>query len=192
MDTPGLDLVFGTMFSGKTTYLFNYLNKARVLNRKALYITHTLDNRNTITHNAALDPSVDIPKWKVESLDAIDHEHLSDIDIIGIDEGQFFKSLTAVKRWVDDWRKRVVIVGLAGDFKRQIFGEMTSLIPHADTIVKLDAFCQKCAENKRHTPAVFNHRTVKNTTTVLAGGAESYEVLCRECFLAADRRDCRE
>ena len=101
------------------------------------------------------------------------------LDVIGIDEAQFMPDLLDFcLRAADRDGKRVVVAGLDGDFLRQPFGQITELLPIADSVDKILAQCDYCGA-----PAPFTSRTVESKETYLVGGSESYRPVCRFHYL---------
>jgi thymidine kinase len=185
------------MFSGKSSELLRRLSTYTAVRKRALYINHSLDERNEqdvfSTHNPQLKEVLTcdyLRKIKIDSLSKVPEEYLDEADVIGIDEGQFFDNLEIAATWVDNYQKDVLIASLDGDLNRNKFGKVLDLVPKADDVVKLKAKCVKCSRHKkRPTDAPFTH---KRTTPVSAevvdvGGAEKWEALCRICFLTATR-----
>ena len=109
----------------------------------------------------------------------------SEIDVVGIDEAQFFDSgLIDVCNQLANNGVRVIVAGLDMDFRGLPFGPMPGLCAIADEVSKVHAICVKCGQL-----ASFSHRTVKNDKQVLLGETAEYEPLCRECYLRAVKED---
>ena len=105
----------------------------------------------------------------------------SDIDVVGIDEAQFFdEGLVAVCNELANRGVRVIIAGLDMDYKGIPFGPMPALCAIADDVTKVHAICVKCGSL-----AYVSHRTVQNDKRVLLGETQEYEPLCRECYKRA-------
>ena len=112
----------------------------------------------------------------------------SEIDVVGIDEAQFFDSgLIDVCNLLANNGIRVIVAGLDMDFRGIPFGPMPGLCAIADEVSKVHAICVKCGQL-----ASFSHRTVKNDKQVLLGETEEYEPLCRECYQQAIQADQKE
>ena len=102
-----------------------------------------------------------------------------DADVILINEGQFFGDLVPmVMEMVESHNKKVHICGLDGDFRRQRFGSLLDLIPYADKVEKLSAFCGMCRDG---TPAIFSHRVSTEVNQIVIG-SDNYIPLCRSCY----------
>ncbi len=169
-----LDLIIGCMFSGKSSELIRRVNRQRVLpSNNILVINSRKDNRNSSnivnTHD---NVSIDCIKT-----DNLNHIPIDEYNIIAIDESQFFTGLKQfVKKCLDD-DKHVIVAGLDGDFKQEIFGEILHLIPLADTITKLHALCKQCGDG---TLASFSKRIIKSDVQELVGAGEIYIPVCRK------------
>jgi len=196
---PGLDLIIGPMYSSKTTDLLRRLFVSSAVGFKALYINHTLDNRNQLseysTHNPLykqkLDSEHGVDLRSVSRLDQISDQELTEYQIIGIDEGQFFPDLkVGVLHLVEDLGKHVIVSGLNGDSQRRPFGQISDLLPFVDNIHKLSSYCQRCAQppKKQLIKALFTYRIQPEqsdqlTDQILVGAGERYLPVCRECYL---------
>jgi thymidine kinase len=100
-------------------------------------------------------------------------------DVIVIDEAQFFTNLKKFVQHAVCEGKHVIVAGLDGDFKQDVFGEILSLIPIADTITKLYALCMKCRDG---TVAPFTKRIISCSEQELVGDHDSYMAVCRKCL----------
>lgn len=185
----GIELIIGPMFAGKTTELVRRLNLYNEMNLNVLYINSSLDTRSTnsfSTHNNTLKEHHNIIGIKSDSLEDI-LDIIKKYDVIGVDEGQFFKNLyDNTKYIVDVLGKKVIISGLDADFKREQFGDIVKLVPHCDTIIKLKPFCKYCRDNGKIIPAIFTsrHIDVENiNSNIDVGGADKYFPTCRKCYL---------
>jgi thymidine kinase len=180
---PSIDLIIGPMCSGKSSELIRRLAIYSEMDMKVLYINSAFDTRtdNTFsTHNGTIGQ---LPFTSVKIPD-IQHYDVSDYDVIGIDEAQFFKGLKdTVLRWVNEQKKLVVIAGLNGDYNMKPFGEVLDLVSYSETLTKLSAFCILCKNRDRTIrPAYFTKRITSEDATVLIGGKEKYKPVCRQCF----------
>ena len=107
-------------------------------------------------------------------------------DVIGIDETQFFSKniVDFVLQLVEKHNKYVIVSGLDGDFRRNKFGHLLDLIPFADNVTKLHAYCKPCAENKKTlVTALFTNYQNDTHETVIVGAGEKYQPVCRKCYL---------
>ena len=188
-----IDIIIGPMFSGKTSYLLRELSIFEGMGSSVLYINHSIDNRadqSFSTHNPLISKEIES---KLNGMDMVKTDDLSSMydkakkyDIIGIDEAQFFKDLKKfVLNMAEVHGKRVILCGLSGNFKREIFGEVMELIPLCDRVTKLSSCCKRCARKKMIKEAHFSYLffTGSEENDVVVGGSETYIPVCRECFL---------
>ena len=166
------------MFSGKTEELIRRLKRARLAKLKVKIYSPKSDTRFTgdalISHNAN-----SIPSSPVETASAI-LPLATDVQVVGIDEAQFFdEQLPDVCNQLANKGVRVIVAGLDMDFKGQPFGPMPAIMAIADSITKLQAICVKCGK-----PAMFSYRLVPGESKILIGEKESYEPRCRFCYRA--------
>jgi len=170
-----IELILGPMFSGKSTRLIETIRKYVYKNKKTIMIKFIGDQRYTkksevVTHDQIKYDSIDC-KNLTESFDL-----LKDYDIIGIDEGQFFPDLVEISEKLAHLNKTVIIAALNGDFRMEPFPVIARIIPKADKIKLLKAYCFNC-----HKDAKFSLRIVQSNETVLIGAGEAYKPACREC-----------
>ena len=187
-----LDLILGTMFSGKTTYILSQIAKIAELNYSILYINIEFDTRSeTIfsTHNPFFDTHKDfIKKESIKNnVEMIKVKNLSDLDIkkkdvVIIDESHFFDDLVEFVNKCLDLNKYVIVAGLIADFKGNKFGKTLDLIPICSNIKRLHAFCAECAKEKKCCIATYSKRIVKCKKSIDIGGSEKYIPVCRLHF----------
>lgn len=181
-----IEVICGSMFSGKTEELIRRLKRARIARLRVETFKPALDVRyseaDVVSHEGQAIGSTPIDSSASILLLA------SDVDVVGIDEAQFFDSgLTDVCNQLADNGVRVIVAGLDMDFRGKPFGPMPELCAIADEVTKVHAICVKCGEL-----ATYSHRTVKNDKQVLLGETEEYEPLCRLCYLKAMEKEQRE
>jgi thymidine kinase len=111
------------------------------------------------------------------TLNSVTDDVLASCDVIVVDEAQFFTGLLYFVVAAEQRRKSVYVIGLSGDYRRRSFGEIVDVIPLADKVTKLSAICACGSE------AHFTRRLHPNLGQVIIGGAESYEAVCRACFM---------
>lgn len=187
-----LDLVLGTMFSGKTTYILSHIAKMAELNYSILYINIEFDNRSEnifSTHNPFFDTQKDFIKKESisKNVEMIKTKKLLGIefdkkDVIIIDESHFFEDLIEFVNKCLDNNKYVIVAGLIADFKGNKFGKTLDLIPICSNIKRLHAYCAECAKNKICCIAVYSKRIIKSKKSIDIGGAEKYIPVCRTHF----------
>jgi thymidine kinase len=179
-----LEIAIGPMCSGKTTYLMDKLNNFVYFGYKCLYVNHSIDTRSDMeysTHNQNLKVNEQVDMVKCSSLKEIESV-LSTYDFIGIDEGQFFEDLNEVVRNLVGKNKKVFVGGLSGDYRLNTFGKILELIPFAENVKKLEAFCTECMKDDVYSVASFSKRIVGEGSQVLVGGADMYIPVCRKCW----------
>ena len=163
-----IEVICGSMFSGKTEELIRRLKRAKFAKQRVEIYKPAIDTRYS-------------------EADVVSHILLftSEIDVVGIDEAQFFdEGLIDVCNQLANNGIRVIVAGLDMDFRGNPFGPMPGLCAIADEVSKVHAICVKCGQL-----ASFSHRTVKNDKQVLLGETAEYEPLCRECYLQAIKED---
>ena len=179
---PGkLTVICGPMYAGKTSHLISTYEKHKA---HAIVINFCDDNRYSETMLSNHDKLM-IPCIKVRNL--ADIENMTEIVLfrdsiktIFIDEAQFYSDLVPqVLKFLEVWNKAVFVYGLDSDFRRQKFGSLLDLIPHADHIEKLRANCSKCFSKNS---AMYSHRLTGEENVVLIGNS-NYESLCRKCYI---------
>ncbi|HSW77019.1 MAG TPA: hypothetical protein VLG50_08225 [Candidatus Saccharimonadales bacterium] len=177
-----LELIGGPMLSGKSSLLLQKLSCDYAIGKKVLYINHTFDTRGDLfsTHNPLFKQNVNIPMIKCSVLPSLND--VMKYDTLGVDEFNFFDHIDEIKNYVDIGKKRVIVAGLVGDYKREKFGHLIDLIPICDQFDFLKAKCIRCAPQSIDAP--FTFKTNKNNTLIDIGGADKYIPLCREHYLA--------
>ena len=175
-----LELVFGPMFSGKTTHLLNVQRQYNICDISCCVINYAEDKRyhDTLlcTHDKQTTTSLNVHNL-AEIFNLV---CLNDYPVILINEGQFFPDIYDVtKKLVEQHHKKVYICGLDGDFKRNKFGTLLDLIPLADSVFKKTAICKLCKDG---TPGLFTMRLSGEHEQIVIG-AENYIPVCRTCYL---------
>ena len=184
-----LDIILGTMFSGKTTYILSKIAKMAELNYSILYINIEFDNRSEqmfSTHNPFFDSQVDFVKKESikKNVQMIKSKKLGELDIsnkdvIIVDESHFFDDLVDFVNKCLDSNKYVIVAGLQADFKGNKFGKTLDLIPICSNIERLHAYCSECAKDKKCSIAVYSKKIVKCRKSIDIGGSEKYIPVCR-------------
>lgn len=171
-----IEVVCGSMFSGKTEELIRRLRRSQFANQKLLLVKPKIDKRyheeNVVSHQGSSfqaicveDSSGILALWKDES-------------VVAIDEAQFFdEGLVSVCTELAGKGVRVIIAGLDMDFKGDPFGPMPKLLSIAEYVTKVHAICVSCGNL-----AQFSHRTVSDQTQVMLGATDEYKPLCRYCY----------
>ena len=171
-----IEVVCGSMFSGKTEELIRRLKRAQFAHLKVEIVKPKIDVRysdeEVVSHdsNAIRSTPVDSPQNILLMT--------SDVDVVGIDEAQFFdESLVDVCRQLADSGVRVIVAGLDMDYLGKPFGPMPKLMATAEYVTKVHAICVRCGNLAHH-----SHRLTADQSQVLLGAQDSYEPICRHCF----------
>ena len=174
-----IEVICGSMFSGKTEELIRRLKRATFAKQRVEIFKPAIDTRYSTEEVVSHDRN-SIQSTPVDSSGSI-LLFTSEIDVVGIDEAQFFdEGLVDVCNELANRGIRVIIAGLDMDFKGVPFGPMPALCAIADEVSKVHAICVKCGNL-----AYISHRTIQNDKRVLLGEKMEYEPLCRECYLKA-------
>jgi thymidine kinase len=179
--TGSIEVIAGSMFSGKTEELIRRLKRAKIARLKVEIFKPAIDTRYSVAEVVSHDEN-SILSTPVETSGNI-ILLASDVDVIGIDEAQFFDNgLIDVSVSLANMGVRVIIAGLDMDFKGKPFGPIPGLMAVADHITKVHAICMRCGD-----VAQFSHRFSKADKLVLLGEKDEYEPLCRSCYTKATR-----
>ena len=171
-----IELICGSMFSGKTEELIRRLVRAQIAKQKVAIFKPILDNRYDeeyiISHNKRKIKSIIL-----ESSKDI-YEYKNEADVFGIDEAQFFdEKLIEISNELARAGKRVVVAGLDKDYKAKSFGPIHQLMIDAEYVSKVNAICMVCGD-----PASFTQRISSEESLVVIGEIDKYEARCRNCF----------
>jgi thymidine kinase len=175
-----INLIIGCMFSGKTSELIRECRRRLNINQKIIGINYSDDKRYTdedyiVTHNLEKIKCI-----RTKYLKDVSQSEINKADFIFIDEGQFFPDLKEyVVKWCEDYNKIITIISLDGDFQRNLFGQIYSLIPYCDKITKLTALCKLCGDG---TEALFTCRISKENEQIIIG-TNNYIPMCRKHYL---------
>ena len=174
-----IEVICGSMFSGKTEELIRRMKRAQFAKQKVEIYKPCIDVRysedKVVSHDSHSIPStpIDSPAKMLELS--------SDVEVVGVDEAQFFdSSIVEVLQALANKGIRVIIAGLDTDFLGKPFGPMPALMAVAEDIQKVHAICVRCGS-----PANHSHRLSKSEELVLLGEKDEYEPLCRHCYNAA-------
>lgn len=174
--TGWIEVVCGSMFSGKTEELIRRLKRAKFAKQKVEIFKPDIDKRydeaNVVSHDANAILSTPVPTAAQILI------YATDVDVVGIDEAQFFDNeLVNVCNSLANRGVRVIVAGLDMDFLGKPFGPIPALLTSAEYITKVHAICVKCGNL-----AQFSHRKVANNKLVVLGETDTYEPLCRNCY----------
>ena len=180
-----IEVVCGSMFSGKTEELIRRLRRAGFANQKIAIFKPQIDTRysemEVVSHDAHKIESVPI-KDAAQMLDVPE-----DTQVVGIDEAQFFgPNLVEVCQTLANRGIRVIAAGLDTDYLGKPFGPMPALLAVAEDVQKVHAICVKCGALANH-----SHRLSHSNKLVVLGEKDVYEPLCRECFNKALAEDAK-
>lgn len=180
-----IEIVCGSMFSGKTEELIRRLRRAQFANQKIAIFKPAIDKRysdvEVVSHDA----------HKIDSQPIADASEMlnvgADVQVVGIDEAQFFgNNLVEVCQTLANRGVRVIVAGLDTDYKGVPFGPIPMLMAVAEDVQKVHAICVKCGSLANH-----SHRLIKSQDLVVLGETDVYEPLCRECFNKALAEESR-
>ncbi|PHR49953.1 MAG: thymidine kinase [Fluviicola sp.] len=171
-----VEVICGSMFSGKTEELIRRLRRAKFANQELLLFKPKIDRRyseeNVVSHNGISFEAIQIDSskeilghWKKERIVAIDEAQFFDMDVVNVVNELASKGV------------RVVCAGLDMDFQGNPFGPIPNLLASAEYVTKVHAICMSCGNL-----AQFSHRKSKEKEQVLVGAVDEYEPLCRSCY----------
>lgn len=171
-----IEVICGSMFSGKTEELIRRLKRAKIAKQKVEIFKPEVDNRYheeaVVSHDSNQIHSTPVPASANIPL------LINDEEVVGIDEAQFFDmELVGVCNQLANQGIRVIVAGLDMDFKGKPFGPIPALLATAEYVTKVHAICVRCGNLANH-----SHRISKEEKLVMLGETESYEPLCRDCF----------
>lgn len=173
---PSLEVIFGCMFSGKSSMLMQKIRLHRIAKRNCLLIKHTFDAKRYSKDSVASHDGVTLPSMVVSDLMSILSTDLEKYTVIGIDEAQFFKDLKefVLKYFLSG--KTIIVAGLDLDADDLAFGQVLTLVPFAKAI-QLTAICQVCLQST----ATLSKRISDSTEKILIGSTGSYIAICFYC-----------
>ena len=171
-----LEIICGSMFSGKTEELIKRMRQARLEKCKIVIFKPCIDNRyhnnKIVSHDQNKEAAISI----ANANDML--KYVQEIDVVGIDECQFFDEaiLDVIQKMIQK-NIRVIVAGLDMDYQSNPFGCMPHLMAISDDVTKVHAVCMNCGD-----AANFSYRKTKSQDQILVGEKEEYEALCRFCF----------
>lgn len=173
-----IEVIVGSMFSGKSEELIRRLRRARIARQKVQVFKPRIDDRYSkaeiVSHSDMRHDSL-----AVDKAEELLHQVEPDTEVVGIDEGQFFDAeLVNVANFLAKQGKRVIIAGLDQDYMGKPFEPMPQLLAVAEFITKTHAICVKCGET-----ANYSQRTFESEALVEVGASGKYEARCRRCFI---------
>ncbi|CCB91341.1 Thymidine kinase [Waddlia chondrophila 2032/99] len=189
-----LEVICGSMFSGKTEELMLRLRRAEYAKKNVMTIKHEIDNRKSysciVSHNGVERTAQPIEPCK-DGLNTLKQCVDGAVDVVGIDEIQFFPDeIIPILLMMVESGKRVLVAGLDMDFRCEPFGIVPTLMSLADEVCKLRAICVVCGNDANFTQRLINGKPAKyDDPTILVGGQECYEARCRRCYRIDRKRD---
>jgi thymidine kinase len=176
-DSGWIEIITGSMFSGKSEELIRRLRRAQIARQKVQIFKPAIDLRYSDQHiisHSEMKMASQLVKSASEILAAVE----IDANVVGIDEGQFFdQELVRVANILADQGKRVIVAGLDMDYLGRPFEPMPLLLAVAEDITKTRAICVRCGS-----PATYTQRLIESRERVVVGAADAYEARCRGCF----------
>lgn len=171
-----IEVVCGSMFSGKTEELIRRLRRAQIAKLNVEIFKPALDTRysetKVVSHN-----SNEITSYPVKDSSEI-LDKIKDVDVVGVDEAQFFdEGIVEVCEEMANKGIRVIVAGLDMDFQGNPFGPMPSLMSISEYVTKVHAICMRCGNL-----AQYSHRKSDSKSVVELGEKDIYEPLCRTCY----------
>jgi len=172
-----IEVVCGSMFSGKTEELIRRLKRAKIAKQRVEIFKPAIDKRyddiSVVSHDS--NSILSTPVENASSILLLANE----VDVVGIDEAQFMDmEIISVCNELANKGIRVIVAGLDMDYLGKPFGPMPALMSVAEYITKVHAVCVQCGNLANH-----SHRIIKDKNLVLLGEKDSYEPLCRDCFV---------
>jgi thymidine kinase len=176
-EAGSIEVICGSMFSGKSEELIRRLRRAKIARQKVIAFKPRIDDRyddeDIVSHDDRRIESIRVSN-ALEVLDYVDQ----DTQVVGIDEGQFLgDELPAVCEKLANAGVRVIVAGLDQDYTGRPFEPMPALLAIAEYITKTLAVCMKCGK-----PANRTQRIIPSRERVVVGASEAYEARCRHCF----------
>ncbi|MDR0363688.1 MAG: thymidine kinase [Bacteroidales bacterium] len=178
-----IEVICGSMFSGKTEELIRRLKRAQIARQKVEIFKPVIDTRyipeEVVSHDAH-----SVRSTPVASASEILF-YAGEAEVVGIDEAQFFDDgLVSVCNKLASMGVRVIVAGLDMNYLGEPFGPMPALLATAEYVTKVHAICVKCGNLAHHT-----HRTIDNDQLVVIGETDSYEALCRKCYSESRQKE---
>ena len=183
-----IEVISGCMFAGKTEELIRRINVLKFAKKNILVFKPKIDNRysdeNVVSHAGSSVKSI-----VISNSDEIMKYINSEIDVVAIDEVQFFDdSIAKVCDELANLGIRVIVAGLDTDFRGEPFGVMPTLITCSEFVTKLTAVCNSCGAPATRTQRIINGEPAKyDDPVILVGASESYEARCRHCHIVKEK-----
>jgi thymidine kinase len=180
--TGWIEVICGSMFSGKTEELIRRLKRAEIARQKVEIFKPQIDKRFSNTNIVSHDEQKISSRTVKDAKDII--QLALEAQVVGIDEAQFFSAnLVKVCNTLANMGKRVIVAGLDMDYKGVPFGPIPKLLSIAEYISKTHAICVVCGN-----PANYTFRTSDEKAQVILGASDKYEARCRNCFVPPEKK----
>eukprot|EP01086_Lenisia_limosa_P008514 TRINITY_DN30119_c0_g1_i1.p1 TRINITY_DN30119_c0_g1~~TRINITY_DN30119_c0_g1_i1.p1 ORF type:complete len:231 (-),score=75.08 TRINITY_DN30119_c0_g1_i1:132-824(-) len=171
-----IHVIFGPMFSGKSTELLRRMRRYSIAKRRCLVLKYKRDVRYADVEMLATHDKVTmVARPCIELHEAI--EEVKDYDVVGVDEGQFFPDVVEFCETCANMGKIVIVAALDGTFQRKAFNTILNLVPLAESVTKLKSICSVCTKE-----AAFSKRIVSGDEVEVIGGSDTYMAVCRHCY----------
>ncbi len=185
-----VEVITGSMFCGKTEELIRRLRRATIAKQKVMVFKPVIDERyafNKVTSHSGADYEAIPINHSSEVFEFL----TDDINVVGVDEAQFFDDgIVDVVQSLADRGVRVIVTGLDTDFRGEPFACMPTMIVKADKVDKLEAICIQCGEPATRTQRLVNGSPANyHDPIVIVGAAEMYEARCRHCHEVPGKGD---
>ncbi len=189
LKTGWIEVICGSMFSGKSEELLRRVRRSKIARQKVVVFKPALDQRyastSVVSHDGGSTQAINLnhPEeiWKFIK---------DDVQVVAIDEGQFFpEQLVSICNSLADRGIRVIVAGLDTDFRGEPFGPIPTLLAIAEKVDKLQAICVICGEAASRTQRIVNGQPASyHDPVVVLGAAEKYEARCRRCHQVKDKK----
>ncbi|MFS0613459.1 thymidine kinase [Lederbergia ruris] len=175
-----VEVICGSMFSGKSEELIRRVRRIIFANQSVLVFKPQLDDRYSINEVVSHNGTAIMAETMISPVDILQRVD-EDIDVIAIDEAQFFdESLVDIVQQLANLGHRIIIAGLDQDFRGEPFGPMPKLMAIAEQVTKLQAVCVVCGSPASRTQRLINGKPAYyEDPTIMVGAAETYEARCR-------------
>jgi len=194
-NTGWLEVISGSMYSGKSEELIRRLKRVQFANQNIIVFKHQIDERydlnKVVSHNK--NELEAIPVSNVKDMEEIVLKQLEKLEVIGIDEVQFFgEEIVELIEKLTNFGKRVIVAGLDQDFRGNPFHPMPELMAKAEYVDKLNAICMVCGNPASRTQRLVNGEPAyEDDPLIMVGAKESYEARCRACHEVKKRNTKR-
>ena len=177
-----IELIFGSMFAGKSSYLISRIKRYLIAKEKVVAIKWAGDNRYTgepyiVTHSGLQCRSIPCDDNDLLTI----YPRIKDASVICIDEGQFFKDIVEFCEFLANKGHVVIVAALAGNYFRTGFHDILNLLPKCEKVTMLHAICMNCYEDGASFTDMTRDDVVRDGSDLI-GGAESYNAVCRKCY----------